>query len=66
MTEREQWLFDLGQNFPGLLTDAELSEWQDLRNRYESRPCQQEQDRWSWIGLTVTAAATAIALPLLL
>ena len=46
MTPREQQLFDLGQNFPGLLTDEELTEWALLRDGLETEPTEAEQDLW--------------------
>lgn len=54
MTPREQQLFDLGNNFPGLLTDEELKEWAGLRDRLEPVPTAAEQDRWGWITVVVS------------
>ena len=54
MTPSEQQLFDLGNNFPGLLTDSELREWSRLRDRLETEPSAAEQDRWSQITVIVS------------
>jgi len=62
MNEREQRLFDLGQNFPGLLTDEELTEWARLRDRRETEPSQAEQAQWSEIMIIMAALLALIAL----
>ena len=65
MNEREQRLFDLGQNFPGLLTDAELLEWSQLRDRIEKLPTEPEQSQWSVIMIVATVLMIVIV-PLIL
>lgn len=62
MTEREQRLFDLGQNFPGLLTDEELAEWARLRDRAETQPTAAEQAEWSEIMIIMAALLILVAL----
>lgn len=61
MTPREQQLFDLGQNFPGLLTDSELEEWTRLRDRVETQPTESEQAQWSVIMILASVFLAAIA-----
>ena len=62
MTPREQQLFDLGNNFPGLLTDSELKEWSRLRDLLETEPSAAEQDQWSRITVVVSMLMGIIVL----
>jgi len=61
VTEREQQLFDLGDNFPGLLTDEELAAWRCLRDRLETEPSESEQDQWSAITILASVFLAVIA-----
>ena len=62
MTEREQQLFDLGDNFPGLLTDEELAAWRCLRDRLETEPSESEQDQWSAALIIMALLLVLVAL----
>jgi CHASE3 domain sensor protein len=62
VTEREQRLFDLGNNFPGLLSDQELKEWSRLRDQLETQPTDQQQYQWSVITVLFAVLLSVVAL----
>ena len=63
MTEEEEKLYWKGIYFPGVLTDAERSEFSRIINKYETipEPTPEEQKRW---GYMIVAFYIAILLAL--
>ena len=63
MTEEEEKLYWKGIYFPGVLTEAERSEFSRIINKYETmpEPTPEEQKRWGYV-MGVFYVAVVIAL----